>query len=590
MFVLVAMLLIFPYPIGNANTNGEASSKDEVVYGSLRGDGSLNELYVVNILEITRPGAIFDYGEYTEIRNLTDLSVIEQVDDEVQFEASSPGWFYYQGNMINHELPWHIDISYMLDGEEILPENLAGQEGRLLLTINTSENEKADSTFFENYTMQISITLNTEKINNIQAPDATIANVGKKRQLSYTIMPDSEGDISLLADVVDFQMEGIDIAAIPLSMALDHLETDEMTSEMRTLSDAIQEINKGVSDLNTGVSELNNGVQSLNTGSRQYETGMIEIKGASNEIIGASRTIDESLAKLYEGLSGSSDELDLSDLAQLPEGLSLIANGLGEVADGLIQLQENYAIAFSVLDEAMNNIPGSSLPEEEIQLLYASGANPEMIEHLVEVFVAAQTAKGTYDNVKAAFVAVAPTLEGTSGAANGISNQLRTMASELSVAFESMDGLDALGELEAGIGLLAENYGAFHSGLASYTEGVAQLANSYSEIASGFDEVAKGTSELSSGVRELHDGTAELADATNDLPEQMQEEIDAMMDEFDKSDFEPVSFVSPRNTNIASVQFVLKTEPIELEQEEEPTLVEEDENIGFWERLKRLFS
>jgi X-X-X-Leu-X-X-Gly heptad repeat protein len=588
MFAFLAMLLVFPYQFGNANTNGELASKDEVVYGSLRADGTLNELYVVNMLEVEQQGSIIDYGEYTEIRNLTDLSVIEQDGDKVQFEAS-PGWFYYQGNTVDRELPWNIDISYMLDGEEVLADELAGNEGRLLLTIKTSENERVDPSFFENYTMQISLTLNTEIISNIQAPDATMANVGKKRQLTYTVMPDSEGDISFLADVIDFEMEGIDISAIPLSMALDHLETDEMTSEMRTLSDAIQEINNGVSDLNTGVSELNDGVQSLNSGSRQYGAGMIEIKDASSEIINASRTIDESLRILNRGLSGTSGEMDLSELAQLPEGLSILADGLKEVGDGLTQLKEHYEMAFSALNEAINGISASAVSEEDIQQLYTSGADPDTIEKLVDVYVAAQTAKGTYDNVKEAFVAVGTTLEGTSGAVSNISNQLRTMAKELSVAFERMEGLDALGELEEGIGLLAKNYGEFHAGLVSYTDGVAQLENSYSEIDSGFGEVAKGTSELSDGVGKLHNGTEELADATNDLPEQMQEEIDAMRKQFDKSDFEPVSFVSPKNTNIASVQFILKTEPIEVEEEEEPTFVEEEGEVGFWERLRNLF-
>ncbi|WP_237563627.1 YhgE/Pip domain-containing protein [Halalkalibacter okhensis] len=587
MFILLAMLLVFPYHIGNANGSGGATSKDEVVYGSLSANGTLNELYVVNMLDVTEPGRIIDYGEYTAIRNLTDLTEIEQDEDEVQIDASS-GWFYYQGNMDNQELPWDIDISYMLDGEEIQPDELAGEEGRLLLTIKTAKNERIDPDFFENYTMQISLTLNTEVISNIQAPDATIANVGKKRQLTYTVMPDSEGDIRFLADVVNFEMEGIDISAIPLSMALDNLETDEMTSEMRTLSDAIQEVNKGVSELNTGVSELNDGVQSLNSGSRQYGAGMNEIKGASSEITGASRKINESLALLNKELSGSTGEMDLSDLAQLPAGLSLIADGLDEVSSGLDELNTHYSSALSALDGTMDNIPAPNVTEEDIQQLYESGANPDTIEQLVEVNVAAQTAKGTYEQVKEAFVAVGPALEGTCGAVNEISNQLRTMASELLVAFESMEGLDGLAELEEGIGLLANNYGEFHAGLISYTDGVAQLADSYNDIATGFGEVANGTSELNNGVEELHDGTAELADSTNDLPEKMQEEIDAMREQFDKSDFEPVSFVSPKNTNVASVQFILKTEPIELEVEENITLVEEEE-VSFWERLKRLF-
>ncbi|MCT8136982.1 YhgE/Pip domain-containing protein [Anaerobacillus sp. CMMVII] len=595
--VFLAMLLVFPYPIGKADRNvgsnqstveansvGEVASKDEVVYGTLSATGDLNEIYVVNMLDVTKPGVVIDHGDYSSVTNLTNLLEMEQVAGTVQFQAS-PGWFFYQGNMELAELPWDVNISYMLDGKEISPEDLPGKEGHLHITIKTSKNENVDPLFYENYTMQISLTLDTDIISNIQAPDATMVNVGKKRQVNYTLMPEAEGDISLLADVVDFEMEGIDFFAIPLSMAFDDLEID--TSEMRTLSDAIGELNSGVSDLKTGVSELNDGVQRLNTGSIEYKSGMMELKDSSSKITNASGTIGEALTVISRELSGSS-EMDLSGLAQLPEGLTLIAGGLGEVANGLTLLNENFTMAYSALDDSMKNIPAPAVTEEEIQELYVSGANHKTIDYLLEVYAAAQTAKGTYDQVKEAFTAVETALAGASGAVYDISNQLTYIAGELSGAFEAMEGLDALNELQEGIALLAGNYAEFHSGLVSYTEGVSMLADAYNEIDSGFNKVAKGTSELVSGVGELQAGTKELADATNDLPDKMQEEIDAIMDEFDKSDFEAISFVSPKNTNVNLVQFILKTEAIEL-VDDATVAEEEEEKPGFWQRLLDLF-
>lgn len=603
--LFLILLLIFPFPIGGANLNdksnrstdevkidpnavGEVASKDEVVYGTLSATGTLKEIYVVNMLDVTKPGSMIDYGNYTTVRNLTNLAKIEQADGAVEFQAN-PGWFYYQGNLVNQQLPWDVEIIYSLDGKEISPKDLAGKEGRLHLTIKTSKNENVDAVFYENYTMQISLTFDTNLISNLETPDATVANVGKQRQLTYTVMPDSDGVITLLADIVDFEMEGIDIFAIPLSMAIDNPEIDEMTKEMRTLSDAIEELNTGVFDLKTGVSELNNGVQTLNNGSSEYKTGMIDISDASFEIIEASKTIDQALAELHQGLSGSQEEMDLSELTQLPEGLSQVADGLDEVANGLIILKDNFSIAYAALHNAMQAIPAPAVTEEEIQQLYSSGANHKTIDALLEVYVAAQTAKGTYNKIKEAFLAVETALEGTSSSIHYMGNQLTTIARELSVTFESMEGLNALSELEEGVGLLANNYGQFHLGLVSYTDGIAMLTDAYKEIDSGFNQVAKGTSELDNGIAELYDGTKELADATSDLPDKIQEEIDAMMAEFDKSDFEPVSFVSPKNTNVHSVQFILKTEAIDLE-EVETTVVKDEGKEGFWQRLKKLFS
>ncbi|UCZ54767.1 YhgE/Pip domain-containing protein [Bacillus shivajii] len=603
-FTFIALLLIFPYQIGQADPNtvserstaenkiemnavGEMASKDEVVYGSLSALGTLNELYVVNMINVTTAGYIIDYGDYTTVRNLTNLSEIEQEDDKVQFEAS-PGWFYFQGNMEYTELPWDIDISYMLDGEEKVPDDLPGKEGRLSLSIKTTQNESVNPVFYENYTLQISLTLDTDIISNLQAPDATVANVGKKRQLTYTVMPDTEGDISLLADVVDFEMDGIDISAIPLSMVIDDLELDGMTKEMRSLSDAINDIKNGVFELKSGVSELNDGLQSLNEGSSEYHLGLNEMKASSSEIVEVSESIEDSLAMFNKKLSGSSEEMDFSEMDQLSGGLLLIADGLEEVADGLLHFNENYSVAYSSLNDAMKAIPAPAVSEEELQQLYASGENDETIDHLIEVYSAAQTAKGTYDNVKEVFDAVETTLDKTSGSVKEMSSELTSIAKELSSSFERMESLEALSELEEGIGLLSENYGVFHSGLVSYTDGISQLANSYDEIDSGFGELVQGSSELGSGVGELYDGTDELASETSDLPDQMQEEVNSMMDEYDRSDFEPISFVSPKNTSVDSVQFIFKTESIELEEE----IITDDveENPGFWERFRDLFS
>ena len=64
----------------------------------------------------------------------------------------------------------------------------------------------------------------------------------------------------------------------------------------------------------------------------------------------------------------------------------------------------------------------------------------------------------------------------------------------------------------------------------------------------------------------MHRGTSELARSTRNLPDQMQSEIDQMVSEYDRSDFDPVSFVSPKNKRVDSVQFILKTESIKKEE------------------------
>ncbi|MFC4403409.1 YhgE/Pip domain-containing protein [Gracilibacillus xinjiangensis] len=569
-------------------SSGEYESKDEVVYATLSATGEEQALYVVNRFDISKAGQIIDNGPYTTVKNLTDLTEIEQTDQEVVFHADE-GEYYYQGNLGNRSLPWDISIVYTLDGQTIKPEDMLGKDGALEIVITTTENKNANTVFYQNYLLQVSLTLDPSVYNNISAPEGTIANAGKNKQVTFTVMPEKDGNLTLSADVTDFELNGIEINAVPSSMSIDTPDVDEMTGEMETLSDAVAEINSGVSQLEDGIAELNTGIANLADGSQKYNNGIEEINQSSTELVNASLSIQEALTLMNQSLQGETEEIDLSQLTQLPKGLTQIGNGLNETAAGLSTLHENYVNAFHALDQAIEALPASGVNQEQINALYNSGANSNVVDKLVETYKAAVTVKETYRNVKEAFNAIDGTLNQVNGTLTEMSSSLKTIATNLSYSLETMDVTDSLGQLQDGIASLSTNYQEFHNGLVSYTNGVSQLANNYSGINSGIAELSNGAGELSIGAGELQNGTSELADATSEMPDEIQSEVDKMIEEFDKSNFDPVSFVSDKNEKVETVQFVIKTESI-VEQEEVEPVEEEEEEKGFWSKLIELFS
>ncbi|WP_369413966.1 YhgE/Pip domain-containing protein [Aquibacillus saliphilus] len=596
LLVFTAIVLVLPSFLVNAASNEDAkiSYKDEVVYATLSPTGDQQEIYVVNNFDVTKAGTVVDYGTYASLKNLTNLSELEQTDNTVQFSAPE-GKFYYQGNMNEEPLPWDVDITYSLDGKEIAPDELLGKDGHLKIQLNTSANEQVDSVFHQNYLLQISLTLDPTIYSNIEAPDATVANAGKDKQITYTVMPEKEGNLSLEADVVDFELKAIDISAVPSSMSIDSPDTGEMTGDMQSLSDATAEINDGVADLKDGVAGLNDGVASLRDGSAEYKNGISKIDESSTGLVNASKSINDGLTSMSNSVSGNSEQMDLSGLKELQEGLTKLANGLVQTADGLDQLKENYAASYSALDQAMTAIPNHEISKKQLDALYSiieadDAANKEVVNQLIETYTAARTAKGTYSNVKEAFAAVDPTLTEVSGSVREISNNLSSMATELSSSLENMDISDSFTQLQEGLAALSSNYKEFHTGLISYTDGVGQLSNTYSDLHAGTAELAGGTNELEDGVSELHNGTTKLKDSTSELPDQLQEEIDDMISDFENTDFEPVSFVSPdNNEKINTVQFVIRTESIEKEEDKETNEEKAEEEKGFWDHLLDLF-
>ncbi len=576
-----------PAEDSSAQGPGAFDKKDEVIYANLDSSGAQQDLYVVNNFTVSEEGTITDYGSYSSVQNLTDLTAIEQEDDRIEFTAQEDE-FYYQGNLDNQALPWEFDITYELNGEEMTAEELAGEEGELQIQIDTAKNEEGQEVFFNNYLLQITMTFDSERYKNIQAPDGTIANAGKDRQVTFTVLPESEESFTVNADVTDLEMDSIQIAAVPSNMAIEAPDTENLKEEVMPLADATSEVNRGVGELRDGVAELNDGVGSLYNGSAQYLDGINQLQANSGSLVEGSDSIKGALQQLSQAVGAGSGNMNLSQFTELTGGLRQIAGGLGEVQGGLTELSGQYSQAYGALDQAVAAIPEAFVSEADIQALYESGADPATVDQLVQSYQASLAVKETYNAVSQAFDAISPALETSAGALTDLQSTLNTMADQLETSLSATSMDESLQQLQEGLQTLSANYDQFHSGLVSYTGGVGELAGSYGELHNGLAGVNEGTGELENGAVQLNDGTAELADATSDLPDQIEVEINELIGEFDKSDFEPVSFVSEQNENVETVQFVIKTAAIQKPDEEQTEDAVQEEK-SFWDRLVDLF-
>ena len=169
---------------------------------------------------------------------------------------------------------------------------------------------------------------------------------------------------------------------------------------------------------------------------------------------------------------------------------------------------------------------------------------------------------------------------------------------------------------------LAGSYPALNAGIHQYTEGADTLSGAYYDLYDGIRELRGGMSELSTGAQdlkqgakelydgtvdlrdgsdqlydgalelkdgtiELTDGTTELRDKTWDMDTEVDDRIDEMMEEYRNKEFVMPSFVSPKNTEVDAVQFVMKVAEIEVEETPVPP-EEEAEQPGFLQKLKNL--
>ena len=160
---------------------------------------------------------------------------------------------------------------------------------------------------------------------------------------------------------------------------------------------------------------------------------------------------------------------------------------------------------------------------------------------------------------------------------------------------------DGTSQLADGVSELADGGSEFADGTKELADGVSELADGVtvlndasdalrdgsSQLADGTGELLDGTGDLADGVSDLKDGTDEFKDKAGDIDTKIDEEVDGVINDLSGSEFEQISFVSDRNSNVELVQFVMQTEGIQIP--EEVDIPVEEEPMSFWQRLLALF-
>lgn len=144
--------------------------------------------------------------------------------------------------------------------------------GNLEIQISVKKNEKVKGDYFEDYLLQATVTLDSEKCKNIQAEGATLANVGADKQILYNIMAGQEKEISITSEVTDFEMDGISFQGVPMSFAIDtdSLDMSALYEQTDELKEAVSQLDEGARQkedekLVTGLLYLDNYEEALNS-------------------------------------------------------------------------------------------------------------------------------------------------------------------------------------------------------------------------------------------------------------------------------------------------------------------------------------
>ena len=619
----------------------KSSEKEEVIYANLTSSGDIEKIYAVNIFE---DKDIVDYGVYEKVKNMNTMDKINYSNGKITIQNSEDK-LYYQGVMKqNTQMPWTIKVRYKLDGVEYAPSELAGKSGKLEISISIKENKNCKKNFFENYALQTVVQLDTNLCENIKSDEATMANVGGLKQLTYTILPGNEKDIKITTDVTDFEMSEIQVNGINLNLGLDKdsIDTSSLTGELDKLKDAVNDLDDGANELNDGAKKLDDGAVTLTDGIKTIQEGLDQLNSKSSSLTSGSSEVLSALKTIQSSLNNVSTSS--KDLKQLSSASTSIKSGIDSLVNGLKTVDSSIDTYNSSLKKAGLNSAselaqknkqaisalGITSTQRKLYSAYTSGGSQAVSAELAKLAQAGDSeavalykqvsagntdavtqyvqAAGKLISVETLLKADASYIEGSSKLINGIDAQMSTSSSQTTLMsgavslqtnykkfdasiqdlVSSLNNLMAnMTQLKSGINKLTDNYATLDSGIKEYTSAVNKITNGYSKVYEGALDLVSGTHSLYKGTTELTDGTGEFKGETSDLDSKVDDEVDSMIDNFAGGDFEVESFVSDKNTDVDSVQFVIKTEAIKKEEvkvEEEKT-----EELNFWQKLLNLF-
>ena len=383
-----------------ANTKDSSSSvsKEETVYVNADASGNPQQITVSNWLKNAGSESnVEDQSDLTNIKNVKGDETFSENGDSLTWNTDGSD-IYYQGQS-NKDLPVSVKFTYLLDGQEMQPQDLVGKSGHLQIKIQYTNNEKKSAkvdgkneTIYSPFVMLTAMILPDDTFSNVTIDNGKVISDGSRNIVVGVGMPglkdslkldtidlsaddddknsedktldiDIPDSVSIEADVTDFSMSSSltvalsdllkdidfddDSALDDIKDALDNLTdaatqlvggTSDLYDGVEELDEKYGEFDDGVKELRDGTHDLSDGVGDLTDGVNTLADGAKQLQSGAGDLASGAKTLDDGVGKLQ---SGSKDLV--SGVSQLASGATSLQSGAGQLQSGAGQLQSGAA-------------------------------------------------------------------------------------------------------------------------------------------------------------------------------------------------------------------------------------------------------
>ncbi len=525
-----------------ASTTG--ADKEETVYVISDANGKVSKKIVSSWLKNKDGAATID-----DVANLTD---IENVKGDEDFETGDNGkitWnadgsdIYYQGTS-DAELPVDVKVTYLLDGKEIAPDDLAGKSGKVTIKFEYTNNSSKEveingkkEKIVTPFVMVSGMVLPTDTFKNVEVTNGKVITDGDKAIVVGMGFPGLNDDLSLsllskdldidfpesfevTADVEDFSlMMTITLGSSDIFSTVDVDEsagTDEISSLVKKATDALNQMADGTGQLSDGLTLLNTKLTAFQDATKTFQSGLKEYTSYVDKF-------DTGAAQIATATSGLNEQVPklVAGINELNAGMSLLRQKVSTdkknttLLAGATSVNAGVKTLYTTMDTMYKTI-GTNIK--------TYNANIKKLTNGISK--AKKTLSTAADGVKQYKEGVAQLKTAAEGYAKGgdlqqavgYYAQLNTTYESLTAVYDQMvTGYESLiayeeqlGQCEGAVAALSEIQGQMDKG---------QLMAKLKTLKDGTAAIQKGVQQLSDTLKDdIAPGVQKLADSVKDMP------------------------------------------------------------------------
>lgn len=366
----IIMIVVITITTGMTCCYAAEIEKDETVYVIANSSGESENVIVSDWLKnVEGTDILADHSTLSDIENVKGDETFKVSEEGIIWDANGKD-IYYQGKS-DKELPIELSITYYLDGDEILPDEIAGKSGHVKIHYQYKNNTKQGD-IYTPFMLISGMVLDSEVFSNVKIANGRLLSDGDRNivigygfpglevslktddlleKIPGELKPecidfDIPDGFELEADVNDFSTNVSMTVALPLDLSELRMEDiqdwEDLVSKMSELQENINQLIEGTSQLNDGTKELKNGCD-------QFLEGIYQLDDGAADLVAGAQVLDDGMEQLDGGIGVlNSKKMDLvKGIQQLSDGLNtlnknkkMLVKGIDQLADGASQLDD----------------------------------------------------------------------------------------------------------------------------------------------------------------------------------------------------------------------------------------------------------